>query len=312
MSETATIEARLRRFAAAPDDADWLDVLRRAGPPTRSEAQRRHPRLTRRRLVAAVVVAIALVVATVAVAGRSLFGISNHGTRVHTGRFVLAELNGHAWLRGKSGLPAPDIAKSGTFVQLALRQGIGVYAARSKANSSLCFFLGHRWSLRGQPPHRLYLGGPGCYSGGAGFLLPERLQRLSMLRPGRKAEARVASWLRAHPFPSPARPVFDMSGEDFLRSRPYGAWVSSLVGVTANGVRSIQLLALADCHPVVTVPVINNVYIDAKPPAVAEAFLVARDASGKVIWHSARSYMAVPKLPRIPLERKAPRNCGFR
>ena len=79
------------------------------------------------------------------------------------------------------------------------------------------------------------------------------------------------------------------------------------MGVAANGVRSIQLLAMSDCHQVVTASVINSAYIDAHSPHVAEAFLVARDASGKVIWHSAPLNTADPRVvPRVrtPLDRK--------
>ena len=52
---------------------------------------------------------------------------------------------------------------------------------------------------------------------------------------------------------------------------------------------------------------IDNVYVDANPPKVAEAFLVALDGDGKVIWHSARLGGDVP----TPLDPTAPRNCGF-
>jgi hypothetical protein len=70
----------------------------------------------------------------------------------------------------------------------------------------------------------------------------------------------------------------------------------------------MQVLALSDCHVVATVPVINNVYIDAHVPRIADLFLVARDASGKVVWHSPPM---APDDTRTPLERSAPRNCGL-
>jgi hypothetical protein len=347
MSETMAIEERLRRFAASPDDQDWKDVLRRAGL---APAHRRaRARWTRRRLVVAVVVVAALTVAAVAVADRSLLGISNHGKRVHPGAFVVHELHWHAGIFKKAGLPAPDTAKPGTFRQMALRQGIGVYIARSKKNDALCFYEGRRQSIAGQPPKRLYLSGPGCdpVSGG-NFALPDRLTHGF----GRKAEAKQEAWLKAHPFPSSGRPIMDMSGigeartpwpkgvtpkptplsvpqwpkglgrkgpiyskkGPYSRARNIPTWewpsIGPIVGVAVNRVRVVQVLALSDCHVVATVPVINNVYIDAHPPLIADAFIVARDADGKVLWHS---WPLENHFVHIPSERKsAPRNCGLR
>jgi hypothetical protein len=355
MSEAVTIEKRLRRFAAVPDDADWQDVLRRAQVTAgRRDTTRRRPRVTRHRLVAAVVVVVALAAAAVAIAGHSLLGISNHGKRTHPGSFVLHELHWRAGLWKKAGLPVPDTARPGTFRQMALRQGIGVYIARSKKDNSLCLYEGQRQSFAGQPPNRLYLNGPGCDAELQGnFALPYRLERVA----GRKGEVHESerndeTWLKAHPFPSPARPVLDMSGIGERRTPwPTGAspkptplpvpqwpkgsgrkgpilapgqtlrqardvppseWpsVESLVGVAVNRVRSMQVLALSDCHVVATAPVIHNVYIDPHLPPVADLFLVARDASGKVVWKSwplvSNQYM------RTPTERSAPRNCGLR
>jgi hypothetical protein len=85
-------------------------------------------------------------------------------------------------------------------------------------------------------------------------------------------------------------------------------FVAPVVGLAADGVRSMQLLALSDCHPVVTVPVIDNVYINAHPPAVAEGWLVARNAGGKIVWHEPL-YVGDPV--RLPLDRSVPRNCGL-
>jgi len=307
MSETPTIEERLRRFAEAPADSDWQDVLRRADLMSRrGNASRRRPRLTRRRVVAAAVVVAALAVAAVAIADGPLFRLSNDGEHVHPGSYALHELHWHAGLWKRLGLPVPDTARPGTFVQLALRQGIGVYAARAKKGHSLCFYTGQRQNGPGEPPNTLDLNGPGCGPFGGNFALPERIARISI--GGRKAQAKGHAWLRAHPFPSPARPVLDMSGE----GNPAGGdmqFIGPIVGVAANSIDSIQLLAQSDCRPVVTVPVIGNVYMDAHPPKVADAFLVARDAAGKVIWHS------WPLNPgpyvRTPLDPKLPRNCGL-
>jgi hypothetical protein len=310
---------------------------------------RRRPRVTRRRLVVAVVVVVALAVAAVAVADRSLFGVSNHGKRVHPGAFVLHELQWDTAFWKKAGLPVPDTARPRTFRQMALRQGIGVYIARSKKNNSLCFYTGQR-HVAGEPPNRLYLSGPGCdAASGGNFALPPRLAHGI----GRQAERKANAWLKAHPFPSPGRPVMDMSGVGERRTpwpkgvfpkptalpvpqwpkgsgrkgpilapgqtlsqaedRPTSEWpsVAPIVGVAVNRVRAVQVLALSDCHVVATVPVINNVYIDAHPPAVADAFLVARDGGGKVVWHS-WPLETPDQSMHIPSERNsAPRNCGL-
>jgi hypothetical protein len=292
---------------------------------------------------------VALTAAAVAIAGHSLFGVSNHGKRVYPGAFAVHELHWHAGLWKKLGLPVPDTAKPGTFRQMALRQGIGVYIARSKKADTLCFYRGDRESLPGQPANRLYLSGPGCDPLSVGnFALPERISKISI--GGRRAQARGTAWLRAHPFPSPARPVLDMSSVGEARTPwPKGAYpkptplpvahwpkgsgrkgpilapgqtlkqaqdvgtsewpsMGPLVGVAANRVRYMQVLALSDCHVVATVPVIDNVYIDAHVPAIADAFLVARDARGRVVWHSPS---LAPAHTRTPLERGAPRNCGL-
>lgn len=208
-------------------------------------------------------------------AAGTLFAVSYHGTRVHVGPLVRRMLDGRFWTRGGLAFAAADVTKADTFVRLAARGGVGVYAARTKDSNRPCFYIGHPMSLPGFPRNSLDLIGGGCglYNGA---LLPERLNKVNATsRKGRKA---IAAWLKAHPFPSPARPLLDMTGETAL---------GALVGVAADGVRSVRLLAQSDCHPVVTVPVINNVFIDPHPPQVRTAFLVARDAGGKVVWHSA-------------------------
>jgi hypothetical protein len=289
MSETLTIEERLRRFAASPDDADWQDVLRRA-----DMSRRRRPRWTRRRLVAAVVVMVALAVATVAVADRSLFGVSNHGKRAHAGRVALDGLEGGVFHRLGIRFGSTAAANPRSFVRLAFRDGIGVYAARSKKGNRRCYYTRlHVVSAPGQPSvdpaHRLqFNGGCGRNFGGLGI----------------------------QPFPSAVRPVLDMSGSVAMQSRRrnhpkrllWEQFVAPVVGLAADGVRSMQLLALSDCHPVVTVPVIDNVYINAHPPAVAEGWLVARNAGGKIVWHEPL-YVGDPV--RLPLDRSVPRNCGL-
>jgi hypothetical protein len=58
-----------------------------------------------------------------------------------------------------------------------------------------------------------------------------------------------------------------------------------LVGVAADAVTSVQVLAGPDCHRVATAPVLDNVYIDVLKPMTDEDYIVAREANGKVVWH---------------------------
>lgn len=92
-------------------------------------------------------------------------------------------------------------------------------------------------------------------------------------------------------FPSPSEPVWDIS---LYESAPPAAGatvrgpnIARLAGVAADGVASIQLLALSDCHVVATAPVVDNVYLADNLPLVPEAQIVARDADGNVVWHEA-------------------------
>jgi len=236
---------------------------------------------------------LALAIAAVAIGSHSLFAVSNHCTRVHAGPSVRRVLDGHIFI--KAGLPF-NAQKPHSFRRLAFRQGIGIYTARTIKGNHLCYYVGSRY--RG----KLLLNGFGCTPAVGELALPGRFWAAS----GRKAQRDEHAWLRNHPFPSPARPVLVMSGGGGEGEYTY----LQPVGLAANGVRSIQMLPLLDCHPALTVPVIDNVFIDANAPHVAESFMVARNASGKVIWHSA------PLDPpgafvRTPLDRKVPRDCGF-
>lgn len=271
-------------------------------------------RFGRRALVLAVVLLV-LAIAAVAIASPSLFGVSNHGRRAHANSSVRAYLEGQ--ILKKFGLPTPGAAKPSTLRRLASRQGIWIYSARKVKDNSLCFYMGVHWRNRaqapnvgpqwrkpGQRPGALQLERAGCSRDAEQFALPAG----SNFGYGQKAGERAQAWLRAHPFPSPARPILDLSlvSGVTVHKAPCSSCSPDvqpdfgiLAGVAANGVRSVQVLSLSDCHPVVTVPVINNVYIDAQPPQVAAAFLVARDASGKIIWHSWQLGAA-------------PRHCGFK
>jgi hypothetical protein len=275
----------------------------------------RTPRLrSSRPVVAVALVLLALAIAAVAIAGPSLFGFSNHGTRAHANSAVKGYLEGQVFK--KLGLPTPEAARLRTFRRLAFRQGIGIYSARRKTDNSLCFYLGLRprtlhW--RGHP-NELQLQRSGCSRAGGQFALPAG----SNFGYGRKAGARAQAWLRAHPFPSQARPIMDLSFVSGVRVKQLGcSWCSRVVqydfgliaGVAADGIRSMQVLSLDTCRPVVTVPVIDNVYIDAHPPQVPAAFLVARNASGKIVWHG---WQLQNRYTQVPLEPKAgPPHCGF-
>jgi hypothetical protein len=75
MNDTQMIEERLRSFLTVPDDADWEDVLRRAGETSAGAA----PRFTRRRIALALVVCVA--VAAPAVVFSGLFSASHTPAR---------------------------------------------------------------------------------------------------------------------------------------------------------------------------------------------------------------------------------------
>jgi hypothetical protein len=140
-------------------------------------------------------------------------------------------------------------AQPGSFVKLGSSQGITVYAAKREGGQKLCFYAGEDGS-------NANIGG-------------------DCLAPGK--------------FPSQSLPVWDkdmtagyanvpgLPAQDFA--------IRFLVGVAADAVASIQVLAGPDCHPVATVPVINNVYIDVLKPIANEDYIVAREASGKAVWH---------------------------
>jgi hypothetical protein len=87
-------------------------------------------------------------------------------------------------------------------------------------------------------------------------------------------------------FPSPAQPVVDMSA--FVARPPDAiehASVHRLAGVAADGVSSVEVLALADCRVLAEAPVIDNVYVAANLPTTPAAVIVARDARGTAVWH---------------------------
>lgn len=300
------------------------EIAREQGTPRRTWFERQRPS---RPVVIVALALLALAIAAIAVAAPSLFGFSNHGTRAHADSSVRAYLEGQIFK--KQGVPTAEAAKPSTLRRLASRQGIWIYSARKVRDNSLCFYMGlhwrkaarnpsvgPQWRKPGQSPGALQLERAGCSRDGGQFALPAG----SKFGYGQKGGKRAGAWLRAHPFPSPARPILDLSMVGGVKThRPpftccsdvpvvwYGFGL--LAGVAANGVRSVQVLSLADCRPVVTVPVVNNVYIDAQPPQVPAAFLVARNAGGKVVWHS---WQLENQYTHVPLERTAaPPHCGF-
>jgi RNA polymerase sigma factor (sigma-70 family) len=162
---------------------------------------------------------------------------------------------------GSGGTPVPQSSlytvhfgeiRPGSFVKLGSRNGQVVYAAHRKRSHNLCFLWG--------PAHVTNFNG---------------------------------SCLAPDTFPSPSRPVWDLSAgyvsvPGLIKMpglRPGVLAIHYLIGVAADAVRSVQMLAGPDCHPVATVPVINNVYIDVLKPITGEDYIVAREAGGKVVWH---------------------------
>jgi len=203
-------------------------------PPTR--------RLPKGRLVAAVVVALALAIPALAFSGvlSSMFSFSNAGAPVP---------RGDLWR-----VTGIDLSKAmqGSLVRLAARDGVGIYAAKT-ATGDLCYFVG--------PPDQSKLKtrglGGGCMNAAA-----------------------------SAKFPSPAEPVVDMSLYA-LAPGATGPSIQRLAGVAADGVASVQVLALSDCHVVATAPVVGNVYVADNLPLIPEAVIVARDSSGNAVWHEA-------------------------
>lgn len=252
MSDITTIEERLHGFATVPDDADWQDVLRRAGRRRHGpHKMARHRLLPRRRLAAAVAVAVALAVPAIAFSGvlGSLFGFSNQGTPVP--RADLSRISAALGLTG---------ATPGSLVQLASRDGWAFYAGRT-ASGDVCYFE----EPAAQNPESGWkaIGGGTCKNAAG------------------KAD-----------FPSPALPVFNMS------SYFNNEYIERLAGVAADGVASVDVLALGDCHVVATAPVIDNVYVaDNLPTTIPEAQIVARDVNGNVVWHEAVGGAIEPAPP---------------
>lgn len=153
-----------------------------------------------------------------------------------------------------SSLTNPNLSSvtKGSVVQLSAREGLGIYAART-ASGNLCYFVG--------PPQQSHLKSQGL---GGGCM---------------NAHASTG-------FPSANDPVYDMS-LFALAPGADGPSVQRLAGVAADGVSSIQLLALSDCHMVAAAPVSDNVYAANNLPMTPEAVIVARSASGNVVWHEA-------------------------
>jgi hypothetical protein len=151
-------------------------------------------------------------------------------------------------------------ATPGSLVQLASRDGWTFYAGRTP-NGDICYF---DQPAAQNPKATWKLIGGGACTNAAG-----------------KGD-----------FPSPTLPVFGMFG--FYNN----VHIERLAGVAADGVASVQVLALSDCHVVATAPVIDNVFIaDNLPLTIPEAQIVARDANGNVVWHQAVGAAIEPAPP---------------
>lgn len=214
----------------------------------------RTPRMPRRRLAAAVVVAVALAVPALAFSGDlgSLFGFSNQGTPVP--QADLSQVSAALALTG---------ATPGSVVRLASRDGWTFLAAKTPGGDVCYFDESAAQSQSNGIPN--VAGGGGCKNAAG------------------KGD-----------FPSPALPVFNMSHYFGGRS---DMSIVTLAGVAADGVASVQVLALSDCRAVATAPVVDNVYVADNLPTVPEAQIVARDASGDVVWHQAVTAGVEPGPP---------------
>jgi hypothetical protein len=230
----------------------WQEVIAAASPADVVTGRRswylprpRSPR-SRRSIVAVLVVVAALAVASVAIAIANGSLFGIVGIS-NPGKPVTGGFDlVHA-------LPAMG-AKPGSLVELRASGGYAVYAARERKHHHVCLFFGQAAS-----------------------------------HPDASGSCLGIHGLRGAAFPSRSLPVWDMSifglvirhGVPLLRATP----LRFFVGVAADGVRSVQLLATSDCHVVDTAPVINNVYMDVHPPQVPVSYIVARNAAGKIVWH---------------------------
>lgn len=151
-------------------------------------------------------------------------------------------------------------ATPGSLVQLTSRDGWAFYAGRTPSGD-ICYFD----EPAAQNPEHTWkmIGSGGC----------------------KKATGKGD-------FPSPTLPIFNMSS--YFNNQ----YIERLAGVAADGVASVQVLALSDCHVIATAPVIDNIFIaDNLPLTIPEAQIVARDASGNVLWHQAVGAAIEPAPP---------------
>lgn len=247
----------------SPERQDALaDAPERETTLARITARREPPslgsrRLPKRRLLIAVVVAVALAVPALAFSGAlgSLFAFSNQGTPVtQDDQGVVNEVR---MVTGET---------PSKVVQLASRNGWTFYAART--TSDVCYF--------DKPAAQSESGTPDADSNGIGG--------------GSCKNAAGES-----NFPSPPRPIFNMS--HYFGTPNGGESIGILAGVAADGVAAVQVLALGDCHVVATAPVIDNVYIADNLPMIPEAQIVARDTNGNAVWHQAVGAAIQPAPP---------------
>ena len=217
----------------------------------REGAPARHRRLPRRRIVAAGVIVVALAIPALAFSG-ALDSLFGFSNQ---GAPVE---RAHRWLVDEVRAITGEAPTS--VVQLASRDGWTFYGARTA--SDVCY-------LSAAPPRSTSDGIPNGPPGGG-----------------------TCKNAAGEPnFPSPTRPVFNMS--HYLNN----STVVTLAGVAADGVATVQVLALSDCHVVATAPVSDNVYLADNLPIVPEAQIVARDADGNAVWHQAVGAGVQPAPP---------------
>jgi hypothetical protein len=243
----ATVNPVLPEVLPALEAAPERELVRARIDARRHET---HPGQSRRRAPRKVAVAAVLLI-VLSVPSLALSGTlgSLFGFSNHGTPVTQGDLSSVSALLNLTG------AKPGSLVQLAARGGWAVYAART-ASGGVCYYDG-----------------------------PAGKSNLNAIGGGCMNPAASAN------FPSSSRPVWDMSlyetGPQSPGANLSGPSIARLEGVAANGVISVQLLALSDCRVVATAPVIHNVYIATDLPLIPEAVIVARDGSGNAVWHEA-------------------------
>ncbi len=101
--------------------------------------------------------------------------------------------------------------------------------------------------------------------------------------PAQPMEYRLGQIMCAAAFPSEAQPLLDFTVLRQPEADASSARVLRSEGIAANGIAEIGF-ETADGRVVAVTPVMNNVYHVVAPPGQHVTRLVARDASGAVLW----------------------------